>query len=64
MTDLEPLHQGLRLAGLGGEDMLGPGEIIEHLGGQPEGGDPDPETIAEVAQGVGQGLVLDGTGIE
>ena len=45
---LQPLHEGLGFARAGGEDVLGPGKIVEHVRIQSEGGDTHPELVRQV----------------
>jgi hypothetical protein len=49
---------------MGVEDVGRARQFVERLGGEAEGGDAHAEGGAEAAQAVGQGLVLDGRGVD
>ena len=61
---IEAFHESFSLAGLGGQDVFRARQVVEHFGCQAEGGHSDSEAVAELAEGVGKGFILDGSGIE
>lgn len=63
-ADVEALHEGFCLAWLGGEDVLRSGKVVQHFGRQAEGGDSNAVFVAEVTEGVGEGLVFNRAGVE